>query len=79
MACDVVLWVGGRKEGWIDRAVSLPINHVHMHTQEVLCLHEVETLLRFFSDQDFAKVKSTNVRDFGMHAHSFPLTSQTPF
>jgi hypothetical protein len=25
--------------------------------QEVLCLHEVETLLRFFSsDEDFAKV-----------------------
>lgn len=32
--------------------------------QEVLCLHEVETLLRFFSDEDFAKVRFLG---FGMH------------
>jgi hypothetical protein len=28
-----------------------------IHKQEVLCLHEVETLLRFLSDEDFAKVR----------------------
>ena len=34
--------------------------------QEVLCLHEVETLLRFFSDEDFAKVTFLG---FGMHIY----------
>lgn len=36
----------------------LMLLHTNGHTQEVLCLHEVVTLLKFFSDEDFAKVNA---------------------
>lgn len=52
--------------GSIDPRI-LPINSRNAHTlkttrQEVLCLHEVETLLRYFSDEDFAQVNFTSTK-----------------